>query len=36
LLHASSDGGARFVHAFVRAWAKVMDLDRFDLHPNQR
>ncbi|HOB94737.1 MAG TPA: catalase/peroxidase HPI [Aquabacterium sp.] len=30
-VHASSDGGARFVHAFVRAWAKVMDLDRFDL-----
>jgi catalase-peroxidase len=30
-VHASSDGNARFVHDFVRAWAKVMDLDRFDL-----
>jgi catalase-peroxidase len=30
-VHASSDGQARFVHAFVRAWAKVMDLDRYDL-----
>ena len=26
-----SDGGEKFVHDFVAAWAKVMDLDRFDL-----
>ncbi len=30
-VYASSDGGARFVHDFVAAWAKVMDLGRFDL-----
>jgi catalase-peroxidase len=30
-VYASEDGGARFVEEFVAAWAKVMDLDRFDL-----
>ncbi|MBC6996236.1 catalase/peroxidase HPI [Neolewinella lacunae] len=29
--YGSSDGEAKFVHDFVAAWAKVMDLDRFDL-----
>ena len=31
-VHASDDGGALFVRAFVAAWAKVMNADRFDLH----
>jgi len=30
-VYGASDGEARFVGAFVGAWAKVMDLDRFDL-----
>jgi catalase-peroxidase len=30
-VYASSDAGEKFVLDFVRAWAKVMDLDRFDL-----
>ncbi|UXH79139.1 catalase/peroxidase HPI [Roseateles amylovorans] len=30
-VYASSDGAAPFVHDFVAAWAKVMNLDRFDL-----
>ncbi|MCO6412437.1 MAG: catalase/peroxidase HPI [Thiogranum sp.] len=29
--YASADGEAQFVNDFVAAWAKVMDLDRFDL-----
>jgi len=29
-VHASSDGQKRFVHDFVAAWDKVMNLDRFD------
>ena len=29
--YASSDAGAKFVQDFVAAWAKVMNLDRFDL-----
>jgi catalase-peroxidase len=28
---ASADGGAAFVHDFVRVWTKVSNLDRFDL-----
>jgi catalase-peroxidase len=28
-VYGSSDGGTKFVHDFVAAWAKVMDLDRF-------
>lgn len=31
-VYASSDGEAHFVRDFVAAWAKVMELDRFDLH----
>jgi catalase-peroxidase len=31
-VYASSDGGDRFVSDFVKAWTKVMELDRFDLH----
>ncbi|MEA5415277.1 catalase/peroxidase HPI [Synechococcus sp. BA-132 BA5] len=30
-VYAAADGGARFVAAFVAAWSKVMDLDRFEL-----
>lgn len=30
-VYASSDAEERFVHEFVAAWTKVMDLDRFDL-----
>ena len=31
-VYASSDGHEKFVSDFVSAWAKVMELDRFDLH----
>ena len=30
-VYASADAGPKFVQDFVAAWAKVMDLDRFDL-----
>jgi catalase-peroxidase len=30
-VYASSDAQEKFVHAFVAAWTKVMNLDRFDL-----
>ena len=30
-VYGSADGQEAFVHEFARAWAKVMDLDRFDL-----
>ena len=30
-VYASSDAQQAFVHAFVAAWNKVMNLDRFDL-----
>ncbi len=30
-VYASDDAKAAFVHAFVHAWTKVMNLDRFDL-----
>ena len=30
-VYASDDASDKFVHDFVAAWAKVMDLDRFDL-----
>jgi catalase-peroxidase len=30
-VYASSDGRPKFVHDFVAAWDKVMNLDRFDL-----
>ncbi len=30
-VYASDDSGAKFVRDFAAAWAKVMDLDRFDL-----
>jgi catalase-peroxidase len=30
-VYASDDARAKFVHDFVAAWVKVMDLDRFDL-----
>lgn len=31
-VYACADGSAKFVHDFVAAWNKVMNLDRFDLH----
>ena len=30
-VYASSDGKQKFVDDFVKAWTKVMTLDRFDL-----
>src|ERR1700733_8032323 len=30
-VYASSDGQEKFVHDFVKAWTKVMTLDRFDV-----
>jgi len=30
-VYGSSDGEAKFVHDFAKAWVKVMNLDRFDL-----
>ncbi|HSC88301.1 MAG TPA: catalase/peroxidase HPI [Polyangiaceae bacterium] len=30
-VHASADGGERFVRDFVAAWTRVMNLDRFEL-----
>jgi catalase-peroxidase len=30
-VYASSDAGEKFVHDFIAAWNKVMNLDRFDL-----
>ena len=30
-VYATSDAQAKFVRDFVKAWSKVMDLDRFDL-----
>jgi len=34
-VYASSDGHNRFVHDFVRAWDKLMMLDRFDVRTTQ-
>ncbi len=31
-VYAQDDSRERFVHDFVAAWTKVMELDRFDLH----
>ncbi|KAM7200363.1 heme peroxidase [Naviculisporaceae sp. PSN 640] len=31
-VYGSSDGEQKFVKDFVKAWTKVMELDRFDLH----
>jgi catalase-peroxidase len=31
-VYASDDAGERFAHDFAAAWAKVMELDRFDLN----
>ncbi|TCD58741.1 catalase/peroxidase HPI [Synechococcus sp. BS56D] len=30
-VYAQNDGGSRFIRDFVKAWVKVMELDRFDL-----
>jgi catalase-peroxidase len=32
-VYGSADGEKKFVHDFVAAWNKVMNLDRFDLAP---
>jgi len=34
--YASEDSEEKFVNDFVAAWAKVMNLDRFDLDPSQQ
>jgi catalase-peroxidase len=31
-VYASADAKEKFVHDFVAAWTKVMNLDRFDIH----
>jgi catalase-peroxidase len=31
-VYAAVDGKERFVRDFAKAWTKVMDLDRFDVH----
>ncbi len=31
-VYGSADAGPKFVHDFVKAWTKVMNLDRFDLN----
>jgi len=31
-VYGADDAGEKFARDFVRAWAKVMELDRFDLH----
>ena len=31
-VYACADGKEKFVHDFIAAWNKVMELDRFDLH----
>ncbi|MEY2595936.1 MAG: catalase/peroxidase [Bacteroidota bacterium] len=31
-VYACEDGKVKFVHDFIAAWNKVMELDRFDLH----
>ncbi len=30
-VYASADGNEMFIHDFIKAWVKVMELDRFDL-----
>jgi catalase-peroxidase len=35
-VYASEDGKQKFVMDFADAWAKVMELDRFDLNPARR
>ena len=35
-VYASHDSQQKFVHDFVAAWNKVMNLDRFELDPASR
>jgi catalase-peroxidase len=35
-VYAQADGAERFIHDFVQAWVKVMELDRFDRAPTER
>ncbi len=35
-VYAAADAGEKFVHDFIAAWNKVMNLDRFDLTREQR
>ena len=30
--YACDDANQKFIHDFVKAWTKVMNLDRFDIH----
>jgi catalase-peroxidase len=34
-VYAQDDNKEKFVQDFVSAWCKVMNVDRFDLHPAQ-
>jgi len=35
-VYACADAGEKFVHDFIAAWTKVMNLDRFDLPKPKR
>jgi catalase-peroxidase len=35
-VYASADAQEKFVNDFVKAWVKVMELDRFDLDPSYK
>lgn len=35
-IYASVGGKEKFIQDFVKAWVKVMELDRFDLHPSYK
>ena len=35
-VYASAGGQQKFIHDFVAAWTKVMNLDRYDLDPARR
>jgi catalase-peroxidase len=35
-IYGATDAKEKFVKDFVRAWVKVMELDRFDLDPSYK
>lgn len=35
-VYGTADGQKKFIHDFIAAWDKVMNLDRFDLHASLR
>lgn len=35
-VYAADDAGEKFVKDFVKAWAKVMDADRYDVERAER